>query len=82
MIAALDSDIQEELKRAVAKKAVDMVQSGQIIGLGTGSTSALFIEELGLLMSKGKVRTSGSTCIVFHPAGMPAPTLMWQTCIC
>jgi ribose 5-phosphate isomerase A len=65
MIAALDSDIQEELKRAVAKKAVDMVQSGQIIGLGTGSTSALFIEELGLLISKGKVRKMGARLLCF-----------------
>ncbi|GAQ91888.1 ribose-5-phosphate isomerase a [Klebsormidium nitens] len=53
---ALDPEVQEDLKRAVAKKAVEMVQSGQIVGLGTGSTSALFIEELGQLISKGKLK--------------------------
>ena len=38
-----------------------MLQSGQIVGLGTGSTSALFIEELGQLISKGKVSKAAQT---------------------
>lgn len=38
-----------------------MLQSGQIVGLGTGSTSGLFIEELGQLISQGKVSKAAQT---------------------
>jgi ribose 5-phosphate isomerase A len=37
---------QTRLKQEVAKKAVEFVKPGMCIGLGTGSTAALFIEEL------------------------------------
>ncbi|XRO75395.1 ribose-5-phosphate isomerase RpiA [Methanocaldococcus sp. 28A] len=37
----------EELKLKVAKEAVKLVKDGMVIGLGTGSTAALFIRELG-----------------------------------
>ncbi|ACX72034.1 ribose 5-phosphate isomerase [Methanocaldococcus vulcanius M7] len=37
----------EDLKLKVAKEAVKLVKDGMVIGLGTGSTSALFIRELG-----------------------------------
>jgi ribose 5-phosphate isomerase len=51
----LDAGIQQNLKRAVAKKAVELVKSGMIIGLGTGSTSSMAIEELGKLIAQNKV---------------------------
>eukprot|EP00243_Klebsormidium_subtile_P004110 TRINITY_DN17891_c0_g1_i1.p1 TRINITY_DN17891_c0_g1~~TRINITY_DN17891_c0_g1_i1.p1 ORF type:complete len:352 (-),score=57.80 TRINITY_DN17891_c0_g1_i1:236-1183(-) len=78
---ALDPEVQEDLKRAVAKKAVEMVQSGQIVGLGTGSTSALFIEELGQLISKGKLKdvygvaTSYQAKVLSRQAGIKSLSL-------
>jgi ribose 5-phosphate isomerase A len=38
---------QDEAKRLVAKRAVEFVEDGMAVGLGTGSTSRMFIEELG-----------------------------------
>ena len=37
----------ENLKLKVAKEAVKLVEDGMVVGLGTGSTAALFIRELG-----------------------------------
>jgi len=37
---------QDELKRAVARAAMDLVPAGGIIGVGTGSTANYFIDEL------------------------------------
>ena len=45
---------QNEAKRLVAKRAVEFVEDGMAVGLGTGSTSRMFIEELG-----AKVKSSG-----------------------
>jgi ribose 5-phosphate isomerase A len=38
---------QNELKRAVARAAIDHLTSGALVGVGSGSTVNLFIEELG-----------------------------------
>jgi ribose 5-phosphate isomerase len=53
--AELDASTQDNLKRAVAQKAVELVKSGMIVGLGTGSTASMAIEELGKLISQNKV---------------------------
>ena len=45
---------QDEAKRLVAKRAVGFVTDGMAVGLGTGSTSRMFIEELG-----AKVKATG-----------------------
>ena len=45
---------QDEAKRLVAKRAVEFVDDGMAVGLGTGSTSRMFIEELG-----AKVKAAG-----------------------
>ena len=55
-MALTDSVTQDSMKRAVAKKAVELVKSGMVLGLGTGSTSQFFIEELGILLSQNKLR--------------------------
>ncbi|BBN02659.1 ribose 5-phosphate isomerase A [Marchantia polymorpha subsp. ruderalis] len=47
---------QDSLKRAVAKKAVELVKPGMIVGLGTGSTASMAIEELGKLIAAGKLK--------------------------
>jgi len=49
MMAAVARDpmsTQDELKRAVARAALAHVPEGEIIGVGTGSTADLFIDEL------------------------------------
>ncbi|XP_030926778.1 uncharacterized protein LOC115953315 isoform X1 [Quercus lobata] len=46
---------QDVFKLALAKKAVELVKSGMVIGLGTGGTS-LVIEELGKLIGEGKLK--------------------------
>lgn len=44
---------QDEMKQAVALAALDYVESGSIIGVGTGSTANYFID--GLATIKGKI---------------------------
>ncbi|KAK1291848.1 putative ribose-5-phosphate isomerase [Acorus calamus] len=44
------------IKRALATRALGRVKSGMVIGLGTGSTASLAIEELGKLIRQGKLK--------------------------
>ncbi len=44
---------QDEMKQAVAMAALDYIESGSIIGVGTGSTANFFID--GLATIKGKI---------------------------
>ena len=39
-------DLQNQMKKAVAQAAVDQIENGMILGLGSGSTAALMIESL------------------------------------
>jgi ribose 5-phosphate isomerase A len=43
---------QDEMKRAVAAAAVDYVEAGTIVGVGTGSTANYFIDELAKIKHK------------------------------
>jgi ribose 5-phosphate isomerase A len=54
---------QDELKQAVAIKAIDYVVDGEIIGVGTGSTANFFIDELAKIKHriKGTVASSEAT---------------------
>jgi len=45
---------QDEAKRLVAKRAVEFVKDGMVVGLGTGTTATLFIRELA-----GRVQSGG-----------------------
>ncbi|KAF6163523.1 hypothetical protein GIB67_002528 [Kingdonia uniflora] len=47
---------QEDLKRLAAYKAVAFVESGMVIGLGTGSTTAFAVEQIGQLLQQGKLK--------------------------
>jgi len=38
---------QDEAKRMAARRALEFVEDGMLLGLGSGTTSAMFIEELG-----------------------------------
>jgi ribose 5-phosphate isomerase A len=44
---------QDEMKKAVAEAALDYVEAGSIVGVGTGSTANFFID--GLATIKGKI---------------------------
>ena len=44
---------QDEAKRAVARRAVEFVEDGMRVGLGTGTTSTMFIEELAKEVASG-----------------------------
>jgi ribose 5-phosphate isomerase A len=45
--------MSDELKRQAAVAALDELQSGMIVGLGTGSTASHFIRELGHRVAQG-----------------------------
>ncbi|CAK9141305.1 unnamed protein product [Ilex paraguariensis] len=44
---------QDELKKVAAYKAVEFVESGMILGLGTGSTAKHAVERIGELLKQG-----------------------------
>ncbi len=47
------ADLQTQMKTAVAQAAVDQIQDGMVLGLGSGSTAALMIEFLGQKIKEG-----------------------------
>lgn len=65
----------ESLKAAAAERALELVRPGMVIGLGSGSTSALFIAGLGRLVSRGiavrGVPTSRAAADQAAAAGIP-----------
>ena len=44
------------MKQAVATAAVAQIQSGMVVGLGSGSTAALMIQALGAKLASGELR--------------------------
>jgi ribose 5-phosphate isomerase A len=53
---------QDEAKGLVAKRAVEVVEDGMAVGLGTGTTATLFIRELGERVRSGlKIRCVASS---------------------
>ena len=44
---------QDEAKRMAARRALDFVEDGMSLGLGSGTTSAIFIRELGTRVAQG-----------------------------
>ena len=49
-------DLQNQMKQAVAQVAVDQIQDGMILGLGSGSTAALMIEALAKKIKSGEIK--------------------------
>jgi len=64
---------QDELKKAVAKAAIDYVETGTIIGVGTGSTANFFIDELARIKGKidGTVASSVASADRLKGHGIP-----------
>jgi ribose 5-phosphate isomerase A len=65
---------QDEAKRRAAEHAVEMVSDGQVVGLGTGSTSRYAIEALGRRVGEGLriqgVATSEATAAMARGLGL------------
>ena len=64
---------QDELKQEVARAAIEYVEPGTIIGVGTGSTANFFIDELAKIKSKidGAVASSVATADRLKDHGIP-----------
>lgn len=69
------------MKQAVGKAAADRVQSGMIVGLGTGSTTAYAIQAIGERLRSGDLKdikgipTSFQAIILAKEYGIPLTTL-------
>ena len=68
----------DEYKQVAAHKALELVQDGMLVGLGSGSTARYFTEGLGRLFAEGmKVRgvpTSRATAELAAELGIPIVT--------
>ena len=64
---------QNELKRMVAEAALEYVEAGTIVGVGTGSTANLFIEALARIKGKieGTVASSVASAERLKSHGIP-----------
>ena len=49
-------DLQNQMKQAVALAAVDQIENGMILGLGSGSTAALMIKALAMKIKSGEIK--------------------------
>jgi len=69
----------EDLKRAASARAIEFVQPGMRVGLGTGSTARHFVELLGARVREGltitAVPTSKTTRADAERLGIPLSTL-------
>ncbi|CAF1939504.1 unnamed protein product [Brassica napus] len=46
---------QDDLKKLAAEKAVESIKPGMVLGLGTGSTAAFAVDQIGKLLSSGQL---------------------------
>ncbi|MGH7045106.1 MAG: ribose-5-phosphate isomerase RpiA [Stellaceae bacterium] len=69
---------REQLKRAAALRAVEEVEDGMVLGLGTGSTAAFVIEGLAARVARGLrivgIPTSERTAAQARRLGVPIAT--------
>jgi ribose 5-phosphate isomerase A len=71
----------DRYKREAAERAVDLVQPGMVVGLGSGSTAALVVRHLAALRAQGRltdvvgVPTSLETEALARELGIPLTTL-------
>ena len=72
----------DDLKRSAASAAVDRyVESGMVVGLGTGTTATFAVRRIGELVASGELRdvrgvpTSARTMVLANEFGIPLATL-------
>lgn len=67
--------MSEEFKRTAAEKALELVQDGMLLGLGSGSTAKYFTEGVGRLVASGMklrcVPSSRATAELAAELGIP-----------
>ena len=74
-------DVQTQMKELVAKAAAARVESGMILGLGSGSTAAIVVEQLGRRWRAGDLQDIKGVPTSFQAAqlaseyGIPLITL-------
>ncbi len=75
------SDKQTQLKKAAARHALSLVEDDMILGLGTGSTTAFFVQFLGEALREGRLKhivgvpTSEDTATRARALGIPIVAL-------
>jgi len=75
------SDLQDQMKQAVATAAVEQIRDGMVLGLGSGSTAALMIRALGAKLQRGElcdivgVTTSFQGEVLAAELGIPLKSL-------
>lgn len=75
------SELQDRMKQAVAAAATEQIQSGMVVGLGSGSTAALMIQALGAKLKSGElsnvvgVTTSFQGEVLAAELGIPLKSL-------
>ncbi|MCP9800660.1 ribose-5-phosphate isomerase RpiA [Synechococcus sp. RedBA-s] len=75
------AELQDRMKLAVATAAVDQIRDGMVVGLGSGSTAALMIRELGARLQRGElsgitgVTTSFQGEVLAAELGIPLQSL-------
>ncbi len=75
------SDLQNQMKQAVAEAAVEQIRDGMVLGLGSGSTAALMIQALGAKLRRGDlndivgVTTSFQGEVLAAELGIPLKSL-------
>ena len=68
-------------KQAVAERGASLVQSGMVLGLGSGTTSALMVQAIGRKLREGTLRdivgvpSSSAIAAVARESGVPLATL-------
>jgi len=69
----------DEMKRAAAQAAAELVEAGMIVGLGSGSTAALAVSAIGARVAAGLritgIPTSENTAALARSLGIPLSTL-------
>jgi ribose 5-phosphate isomerase A len=61
---------QDEAKQLVAKRAVEFVEDGMAVGLGTGTTATMFIRELALRVQQGLTIRCVASSDASHDLGL------------
>ncbi|MBT6348410.1 MAG: ribose 5-phosphate isomerase A, partial [Proteobacteria bacterium] len=64
---------QDQQKRLAAEAALDFIESGEIVGVGTGSTTNFFIDALAAVKGKidGVVSSSAASADRLKAIGLP-----------
>lgn len=81
------SDERDRHKQVAGERAVDWIDSGMTVGLGTGSTAIFAIRRIGALLGSGQLRdivgvpTSKASAAAAAELGIPLTTLATATIV-